>query len=160
MTTDATDPGHDDAHRLGAWARADTLVGVVARIDGDTVTVFDPGARRRHDGSADGVRPVPAASVRVTVTVDLPLAHGLDETALRRWTAMLLDPVLRERATEALAAEGLDPGIALPIPQVAATALRDGLARCLCGTTTPAAPGATPPPCPSCGRQPAPPAET
>lgn len=159
MTTSTTDPEPDGPHRVGGWARAGAVVGVVARIDGDTVTVFDPGGRRRHDASADDVRAVPAASVRVTVTVDLPLPHGLDETALRRWTAMLLDPVLRERAAEALEGDGLDPGVALPTPQVAATALRDGLARCLCGTTVPADPATTPPACPSCGRQPAPPAE-
>lgn len=147
--------------RLGAWCRADGMVGVVARVDGDRVTVFDPAQRREHEVAASAVTAVPTAAVRITTSVDLPVPHGLDEHDLRRWIAMLTDPVLRERAGAALAAAGLDPGVTLPQVSVTATALDDGASRCLCGTTTASATtapaGASPPACPTCGRQVAPP---
>ena len=133
----------------------------MARVDGDRVTVFDPAQRRQHEVPAAAVTPVPAAAVRVTASVDLPVPHGLDEHDLRRWVAMLIDPVLRERAGAALAAAGLDPGVSLPMVTMSAIALDDGASRCLCGVTTastttaPAA--ATPAACPACGRQVAPP---
>ncbi|HEX6256879.1 MAG TPA: hypothetical protein VFZ70_13820 [Euzebyales bacterium] len=151
---------HDGGRwRLGAWVRSGPVVGVVARNEGDEVTVFDPGDRRRQDAATATVSPVPSTAVRVTVTVDLPLAHGLDEADLRRWVAMLVDPVLRERAAAALREAGLDDGVTLPAADVVASVLRDGLARCLCGTTSPARPGVAPAACAVCGRQPAPPAE-
>lgn len=137
------------------------MVGVVARVDGDRVTVFDPAKRRQHEVAVSAVTAVPAAAVRVTTSVDLPIPHGLDEHDLRRWIAMLTDPVLRERAAAALTEAGLDPGVTLPPVAVTATALADGASRCLCGatvastTTTPA--GASPPACRACGRQVAPP---
>lgn len=149
--------------RLGAWARAGGVVGVVARVDGDAVTLFDPARRRQHVAPAPAVEVVPSAAVRVTATVDLPLPHGASEDDVRRWVAMLTDPVLRERAGEALAEAGLDPGVAEPAVEVTAVALRDGRARCLCGATVPSE-GVDPhdrpialPACPRCGRQPAPP---
>jgi hypothetical protein len=158
MVSEAND-GAGVPARLGAWVRTGPVVGMVAGREGDDVTVFDPGGRRRQDAPAGTYAPVPAAAVRVTVTVDLPLAHGLDEADLRRWVAMLVDPVLRERAAEALRDAGLDDGVTLPRAEIAAGVLRDGLGRCLCGATTPARPDVTPPPCEVCGRQPAPPAE-
>lgn len=151
------------APRLGAWARADGVVGVVARLDGDRVTLFDPALRRQHNAPMAAVEAVPSAAVRVTCTVDLPLPHGASEEDVRRWVAVLTDPVLRERAAEALANAGLDAGVAEPAVEITAIALRDGLARCLCGATL-ASEGVDPhdppqagPPCPQCGRQPAPP---
>jgi len=147
--------------RLGAWCRVGGLVGVVARVDDDRVTVFDPAQRRQVEASAAAVTPVPTAAVRVTTSVDLPVPHGLDEHDLRRWVAMLTDPVLRERAGAALAAADLDLGVSLPRVTVRATALDDGASRCLCGATTAgtttAPDAATPRACPSCGRQLAPP---
>ena len=137
------------------------MVGVVAGVDGDRVTVFDPAQRRQHEVAASAITIIPAAAVRVTTTVDLPVPHGFDEHDLRRWLAMLTDPVLRERAGDALAAAGLDVGVTLPQVVVTATALDDGMSRCLCGatttSTTTAPAGANLPACPACGRQPAPP---
>lgn len=157
-------PSHDDEQpspRLGAWCRAEGMVGVVARVDGDRVTVFDPAQRRQLEVAASALHPVPAAAVRVTTSVDLPVPHGVDEHDLRRWIAMLTDPVLRERAGAALAAAGLDPGVSLPQVTVTATAFDDGAGRCLCGATTTSATtapaDATPAACPRCGRQLAPP---
>lgn len=156
-TTDQPGP------RLGAWGRADGVVGVVARRDDDRVTLFDPARRRQHTAPAATIEPVPSAAVRVTCTVDLPLPHGASEDDVRRWVAMLTDPVLRERAGAALADAGLDTGVAEPAVEVSAVALRDGRARCLCGASV-ASDGVDPhdppravPPCPRCGRQPAPP---
>lgn len=145
---------------LGTWGRADGVVGVVARVDGDEVTVFDPGQRRQHTVTATALQPIPAAALQVTVTVDLPLPHGLDEADIRRWTAMLTDPVLRERAAAALTDAGLDPGVTLPDVEVSVHAHDDGLARCLCGASAPGSPLshlASLNPCPQCGRQMAPP---
>lgn len=145
---------------VGAWGRADGVVGVVARIDGDRVTLFDPGQRRQHTVAAAAVERVPAAAVRVTLSVDLPVPHGLDEADVRRWVAMLSDPVLRARAADALTEADLDPGVALPTVDVAVHAHDDGRARCLCGGSAPSDPlsHVTPThPCPDCGRQLAPP---
>lgn len=144
---------------LGDWARADGFIGVVARTRDGQVTLFDPGQRRQHVVPAEAIERVPSAAVRVTVTVDLPLPHGVDETVVRRWVAMLTDPLLRDRAADALSSEHLDSGVTLPPVAVSAVAISDGLMHCLCGATTnvpdsPAAPTA----CPRCGRQPAPPA--
>lgn len=149
--------------RLGAWARVGTVVGVVARVDGGQVTLFDPAHRRRHLTTVDDLELVPAAAVRVTCTVDLPLPHGMTADDVRRWVAMLTDPVLRDRAAEALTDAGLDTGVAEPTVTVDAVLLRDGAAVCLCGATTPATPQdprramQQVPACPRCGRQPAPP---
>jgi hypothetical protein len=141
---------------LGSWARAGEFVGLVARSDDRHVTLFDPGGRQQREIPVDQVEAVPAAAVELRLTVDLPLSHGLDETALRRWVAMLIDPVLRERAAEALADAGLDTGAALPQVMLDASARADGKARCLCGATTPTAPGVAVT-CGACGRQAAPP---
>ena len=141
---------------LGSWARAGSFTGLVARSDELHVTLFDPGSRQQHQIASGQVQPVPAAAVRVTVTVDLPLPHGLEEESLRRWVAVLTDPVLRERAAAAMADAGLDPGAAQPEVTVDVHALSDGLARCLCGATTPTADGVAVP-CSVCGRQAAPP---
>lgn len=145
---------------LGSWGRADGVVGVIARIDGDRVTLFDPGQRRQHTVTAAAVVRVPAAAVQVTLTADLPLPHGLDEADVRRWVAMLTDPVLRTRATEALTEAGLDTGVTLPTVEMTFHAHDDGRARCLCGGSAPSRPlsGLAPSqPCPDCGRRLAPP---
>jgi hypothetical protein len=141
---------------LGGWARADDFIGLVAHRDEHHVTLFDPGRRQQRQAAHDVVQAVPAAAVRVSVTVDLPLPHGLNEESLRRWVALLVDPVLRERAAAAMAEAGLDDGAAQPPITFDAAALADGLARCLCGATTPAAPGVAVT-CGACGRQAAPP---
>ncbi|CAN5867046.1 hypothetical protein BH23ACT10_BH23ACT10_18310 [soil metagenome] len=146
------------ATELGAWARADGFIGVVARTADGQVTLFEPGQRRQHTVAATAVERIPSAAVRVTVAVDLPVPHGVDESDLRRWVAMLTDPVLRARAAEALAAADLDDGVTLPEVTVTAVTIADGALHCLCGASTPATDGtpgtAT---CPQCGRQLAPP---
>lgn len=141
---------------LGSWARAGGFVGLVTHSDEHQVTLFDPGARQQRHAAPSEVQPVPAAAVRVTMTVDLPLPHGLDETSLRRWLAMLADPVLRGRAAKAMTDAGLDAGAALPAVDIDARALSDGQAHCLCGAATPAHSGVAVT-CPACGRQAAPP---
>jgi hypothetical protein len=110
---------------LGSWARADGFTGLVAHSDELHVTLFDPGSRQQHQVARGQAQPVPAATVRVTVTVDLLLPHGLNEAAVRRWVAMLTDPVLRERAAAALSDAGLDPGAAQPGVTVDVQALGD-----------------------------------
>lgn len=136
---------------LGGWATADGFVGLVTAVADGQVTLLDPGQRSRHTVTTDQVTRVPAAAVRVTVAVDLPIPHGLPEDSLRRWMAMLTDPVLRTRAAEAFAAAGLDDGAALPRPTMDVVATGDGMARCLCGHAVPAAVGETVG-CPQCGR--------
>jgi hypothetical protein len=151
--------GHPDsgaAPALGSWARSGEFVGLVARSDGQHVTLLDPGGRQQREVPVDRVQAVPAAAVEITMTVDLPLPHGLDETSLRRWVALLADPVLRDRAAEAMSDAGLDAGAALPQVALDARARSDGHARCLCGATTPTAAGVAVT-CRACGRQAAPP---
>lgn len=128
------------------------MTGLVAAVEGERVTVFDPGARRQVTVAGAEVTPLPAGAVTVTVTVDLPLAHGLDEDELRRWVASLLDPVVRERAAEALLVAGLDQGAALPPVRLDVLAAQTSGAICLCGARTPAASGAAVA-CMACGRQ-------
>lgn len=146
----------DAAPPLGSWARAGDFVGLVAGIDGDQVTLFDPGARQQQRVPLAQAHAVPAAAVQITLTVDLPLPHGLNEASLRRWVALLADPVLRERAAAAMAEAGLDDGAAQPQVAMDAQARSDGGAQCLCGATTPTAAG-VPVVCGVCGRQAAPP---
>ena len=141
---------------LGAWARAESFVGLVAAVDGDNVTLFDPGARQQRQAARADVEAVPAAAVRVTMHVDLPVPHGISEASLRRWVALLADPVLRERAASAMAEAGLDQGAAAPSVDFDAAALTDDVAHCLCGATTPTTPGVAVT-CAVCGRQAAPP---
>lgn len=146
----------DRIPEVGTWARIDDFVGLVAAIEGDAVTVFDPGARQQRRAPTAQVTVLPAAAVRVTMHVDLPIPHGLPEVSLRRWVALLADPVLRERAAGAMVETGLDEGAAAPPVEFDARALADGLARCLCGATTTTDPG-VPVRCATCGRQAAPP---
>jgi len=143
----------DGAVRLGCWARAGELVGVVAAVDEGGVALFDPAARRTARVPAGEVTPLPAGAVRVTVTVDLPVAHGVAEADLRRWVAALTDEVLRGRAAEALRAAGLDEGAALAGVELAVTPPPGDEAICLAGHRSPA-PGA----CTTCGRDAAAPA--
>lgn len=140
----------------GTWARVDGFVGLVARSDGDRVTLLDPGGRQQREVGVGELEVVPAAAVRVTLSVDLGVPHGLSESSLRRWVALLADPVLRRRAADVMTESGLDGGAALPEVAMDARALSDGLARCLCGRATPTAVGVAIA-CPDCGRPAAPP---
>jgi hypothetical protein len=137
--------------RLGSWARSANLVGLVAAVEESHITLFDPGERQMARVPRGEVESVPAGAVTVTVTVDLPVPHGLDETALRRWAAALTDLTLRDRAAAALADQGLDPGAALPDARMSVHPLESG-AVCLCGARVPAPDGARLS-CPSCGRE-------
>lgn len=141
----------DEGPRPGAWARSGELVGLVAGRDGDQVTLFDPAERRMTRVPLAGLRLLPAAAVRVTLTAELPLAHGLAESGLRRWVASLADPVVRERAYAALAEAGLDEGAALPTVEVEVQPSPTEGALCLCGARTPAPDGAEVA-CHVCGR--------
>ncbi|HEY8339051.1 MAG TPA: hypothetical protein VIK95_04235 [Egibacteraceae bacterium] len=139
--------------RLGTWARSGEIVGIVAAVRDGVATLFDPGDRRVTTVGVGDLEPVPAGAVETTVTVALPLPHGLGEDTLRRWLATLTDPVLRERATEALEDAGLDAAAVLPQARVEVRAAAPGSgARCLCGVVTPAEDG-TAVACQACGRQ-------
>jgi hypothetical protein len=137
---------------IGSWGRVGDLVGIVAAVRDDEVTLFDPGGRRRVTVAPGQLTVLPAAAVTVTVSVDLPLAHGYDEPELRRWVASLLDEQVRERAHEVLAAAGLDEGAALPRPRLDVAPAATSGAVCLCGARTPALAGGAVA-CSACGRQ-------
>ena len=136
--------------RLGSWARTGNMVGLVAAIDGDEVTLFDPGERHQARVPLAEVQAVPAGGVRVTVSVDLPLPHGIGEPALRRWVAALTDDVVRDHAHAALTEAGLDPGAALPSVRLDVRPVESGTG-CLCGQKMPAPAGAELA-CMNCGR--------
>lgn len=138
--------------RTGTWVRTGNVIGLVAAVDDGQVTVFDPANRVQIVAPRAAVARVPAGAVTVTVSVDLPLAHGLDEADVRRWVGSLTDEVVRERAYAALAAAGLDEGGSLPLPRVDVRAVAGPGAICLCGARTPA-PDGTAVPCSACGRQ-------
>ena len=137
--------------RLGTWARSGGFVGIVTKLDDGEVTLFHPGERTQTVVPEQAVDRVPAAAVTVTATVDLPLAHGLEEAEVRRWMASVLDETLRERALSALAQAGIDEGPALPTARLSVAPMASG-AVCLCGAKVPAPAGAALA-CPSCGRQ-------
>ncbi|MDP8977643.1 MAG: hypothetical protein M3N17_03535, partial [Actinomycetota bacterium] len=104
------------APRLGTWVRVrgSELVGLVVAVEAEGVTVFSPGDRRMARVDPDAAERVPAGAVSVSLSAELPLAHGLDEATLRRWLAVLADQVLRGRAAEVLRERGLDDGPTLP----------------------------------------------
>ena len=135
---------------LGSWARAGTFVGLVVAADGERVTLFDPGERQRTEIARPEVQPLPSGGVTVTVTADLPLPHGVDETTVRRWVASLTDLTLRERMYAALAEAGLDEGAALPDARITVGPVASGTV-CLCGARTPG-PAGSETICSSCGR--------
>jgi L-asparaginase II len=138
--------------RIGSWARAGEFIGLVAVVDGEHVTLFDPGDRHMARVMRSDIEPLPAGAVTVTVSVDLPVPHGVGEDTLRRWMASLIDELVRERAYSALAEAGMDEGAALPQPRVQVVALAGSGAVCLCGARMPAPPG-TALTCPKCGRE-------
>lgn len=149
---------------LGAWARVrgSGLVGLVVAVGADGVTVFSPGDRRMARVDADDVERVPAGAVSVSLSVELPLAHGVEEATLRRWLAVLADDVLRGRAADALREQGLDGGPTLPPLRLDVRPVTTSGAVCLCGARTPAAAtdggsahagAAAAPACARCGRQ-------
>lgn len=136
--------------RIGTWARAGDLVGVVAAADADEVTLFNPGDRQMARLPAAEVTPLPAGRVRVEVAVELPIPHGLPEVSLRRWVAALLDPVVRDRARAAVGEAGLDDAPLAPEPRLVVTRPEGSGAVCWRGHKLPAPDGATVE-CPSCG---------
>jgi hypothetical protein len=148
--TDRTDA--PDEPRLGSWGRAGGLVGLVVAVEGDTIALFDPGERQLARVARSEVSAVPAGAVTVTITVDLPVPHGVDEAALRRWVAALTDLSVRDRAAQVLAEQGVDEGAALPDARFSVRPIEGSAAVCLCGARVPAPPGARLP-CPSCGRE-------
>ena len=135
---------------LGGWAKGSGIVGLIAAVDGESVTLFDPGERTRTSVPVAEVEVLPAGAVTVSISVDLPVPHGIDEHTLRRWVASLTDPHLRDRAYAALAESGLDEGAALPTVRVDVRPVASGSA-CLCGAKTPAPAGAEVR-CTNCGR--------
>jgi hypothetical protein len=139
-----------DGPLLGSWARGSGVVGVVAAVQGAEAVIFDPGDRRVARVALGDLEPLPTGAVRVTLSTDLPVPHGVGEDLLRRWVATLTDEVVRERAYAALAEAGLDEGAALPVTSVDVEPVASGTI-CLCGARTPAPPG-TQLQCASCGR--------
>ena len=135
---------------LGSWARSGAAMGLVAAVDGESVTLFDPGDRTRTTVPRAAVEALPAGGVTVSLSVDLPLPHGIEDHTLRRWIASLADPHLRQRAHDALAEAGLDPGSSLPEVRLDVRAIESGSV-CLCGARTPARAGAEMR-CSRCGR--------
>lgn len=140
------------APRLGSWGRTAAITGVVAAVEGDTVTLFDPGNRRMAEVPRADVVPLEAGAVTVALRVDLPIPHGLSQEALVRWVASLADDAVRERARAALAEAGLDDAVTLPTVRLDVEATGASGALCLCGART-VAPDGTSVPCASCGRQ-------
>lgn len=141
----------DSAPLLGSWARAGDLVGLVAAVDDDTVTVFNPGDRQVARVPLAEAEALPAGTIRVEVAVDLPVPHGFEEASLRRWVAALADPVLRERGRDATREAGLDEAALLPEPRMQVVRPQQSGAVCLAGHRVPAPDGAALT-CPSCGR--------
>lgn len=135
---------------VGGWARSGSITGLVAALDGENVTLFDPGERTRTTVSRAEVESLPAGGVTVSVSVDLPVPHGVDEHTLRRWVASLTDPHLRDRAYAALVESELDEGAALPTVRVDVRPVESGSV-CLCGARAPAPAGAEVR-CTNCGR--------
>lgn len=135
---------------LGTWARSGGFVGLVVAMDAETVTLFDPGERQVAQAGTADVEAVPAGGVTVTVTVDLPVPHGVSEATLRRWVAALTDDTLRARAHDALTEQGLDEGATLPAARFSVAPVTNGTV-CLCGSRMPAPPGAEMV-CTTCGR--------
>lgn len=144
--------GMTDGPRLGSWARSGGLTGLVAAVDDISITLFDPGDRQMATVPRAEVESVPVGAVTVTVTIDLPVPHGVDESTLRRWSASLTDLTMRERAAAVLTEQGLDPGAALPDARFSVRAMESSGAICLCGARVPAPDGARLT-CPSCGRE-------
>ena len=136
---------------LGSWVRAGTMTGLVVSVERDDVGVFDPGERRLATVPRAQAHLLPSAAVRVTITVDLPLPHGVGEETLRRWLAALVDPVLQDRASTALRQDGHDAGPALPSTDVVLTPSPGSDAVCLCGHRTDAQ-GSARVECSACGR--------
>jgi hypothetical protein len=135
---------------LGAWARSGGFVGLVVAMDAEKVTLFDPGERQVMNAAPAEIEPVPAGGVTVTVSVDLPVPHGVSEATLRRWIAALADDTLRARAQQALSEQGLDDGATLPAARFFVVPVTNGTV-CLCGSRIPAPPG-TEMVCTNCGR--------
>lgn len=140
----------DPSPRVGQWAKTGELVGLVAAAEDSEVTLFDPAARQQVTVPAASVTVLPAGAVDVTMTVTLPLPHGLGAEDVRRWVAALADDRAREQARQALTQAGLDAGAAQPVVDVQVTA-SEGSA-CLCGQPPALEPGAAQE-CPGCGRQ-------
>lgn len=138
--------------RLGAWGRTGDLIGVVAAVDDETVTLFDPGQRRMAKVTRDEVQHVEAGALTVSLQVDLPVPHGVAEDTLVRWVASLADEAVSERARAALRDAGLDEAVALPPVRLHVEAAATSGAVCLCGARTPAPDGASLA-CAGCGRE-------
>lgn len=145
------DAAPDDL-RIGSWARAGDLTGVVAATADGTVTLYDPGLRQMARVPREEASPVAAGAVTVTVEVDLPVPHGLAEEALVRWVASIADEGVRERARAALAEAGLDAAVTLPDARLRIQAASTSGALCLCGARTPAPDGSAVA-CDQCGRE-------
>lgn len=135
---------------LGTWARSGAMIGLVAAVDGESVTLFDPGERHQATVSRAEVEALPAGAVTVSVSVDIPVPHGVEEHTLRRWVASLTDDHIRDRAYAALVESDLDPGAALPAVRLEVRAADNGTV-CLCGSKMPAPAGAQLR-CSNCGR--------
>ena len=142
--------------RVGSWARAGSLIGIVVAVEEGLVTLFAPADRQVARVAVGASEALPVGAVTVTLAFDLPVPHGVGEEPLRRWLAMLTDPVLRETARSALEDQRLDAGATLPQVRVAVAPMAGAAALCLCGAATPT-PEGLPVPCAECGRDAVPP---
>jgi len=96
---------------IGTWARADGIVGIVSKVDTDgTVTIFNPGDRQVITAPGSAATPLPTGLIEARFSLQMQVPHGLGEDSLRRWLAVLIDPVLRANATASLREMGLDEG--------------------------------------------------
>ena len=96
---------------IGTWGRASGFVGIVVKKEEDgTLVLFNPGDRQMLRATPGVVQSLPTGAVEVTVSLQDDVPHGHSEDALKRWTAALLDPVLRQRGGESLREAGLDAG--------------------------------------------------
>lgn len=95
--------------KLGTWAKAGGVVGLVAKSDPDgTVTIFNPGDRQMITAPPGVATPLPTGTVDVQVALRMEVPHGLSEDSLKRWLAALIDPVIRTHAQATAIEKGLD----------------------------------------------------
>lgn len=93
---------------IGTWVRASSFVGIVTKVEPDgTLVIFNPGDRQMLQATPGAVTALPTGRVRVTVTHEVDVPHGLAEESLMRWTAALLDPVLRDKAIQRMEEAGM-----------------------------------------------------
>ena len=114
------------AMRIGTWARAGGVVGIVSKVDDDgTITIFNPGDRQMIRATPGAAQALPTGTVDVRVALRMEVPHGLSEDSLKRWLAALIDPVIRTHAQATVSEKGLDDGPFMLDPTVQVTQVED-----------------------------------